>query len=83
MNGRTGVTMNNGDSIKNFQKLLRLRTIFKQVSQLSWNITQLEKRYPLESLSEKEAENLIVAYQQYVQQLSRANNELKEENDRN
>ncbi len=74
-----GIIMNNDDSIKNFQHLLRLRTIFKQVSQLSWNITQLEKRYPLESLDGTEANDLITAYQQYAQQLARANDELRSE----
>ena len=71
--------MNKDDSINNFQRLLRLRTIFKQVSQLSWNITQLEKRYPLESLNEQEANDLITAYQQYAKQLSKADDELKDE----
>ena len=71
--------MNKDDSINNFQRLLRLRTIFKQVSQLSWNISQLEKRYPLESLNEQEANDLITAYQGYAKQLSKANDELKDE----
>lgn len=71
--------MNKDDSINNFQRLLRLRTIFKQVSQLSWNITQLEKRYPLESLNEQEANDLITAYQQYAKQLSKADDELNDE----
>lgn len=71
--------MNKDESINNFQRLLRLRTIFKQVSQLSWNITQLEKRYPLESLNEQETNDLIVAYQQYAKQISKADDELKDE----
>lgn len=69
----------NKDAVKNFQKLLRLRTIFKQVSQLSWNVTQLEKRYPLDSLTDQEANDLITAYQEYSELLKKADDELKGE----
>jgi hypothetical protein len=71
----------NNDAVKNFQKLLRLRTIFKQVSQLSWNVTQLEKRYPLDSLTDEEASSLISAYQEYASLLTKADDELRGELD--
>lgn len=66
-------------SINKFQKLLRLRTLFKNVSQLSWNVTTLEKRYPMDSLSEQETTDLIEAYREYSFLLNKANDELLDE----
>lgn len=64
--------MQKDDSLKNFQELLKLRSILKKISQITWNINVLEKRYPLESLSEEEIIELIGTYNQYLGQLKEA-----------
>ena len=67
------------NKVEQFKLLLKLRTIFKQLTQLSWNITALEKRYPLEKLTEVEESGLLSSYQEYAKDIKRLNDELKKE----
>ena len=64
--------MNKDDSLKNFQELLRLRALLKEVSQITWNISVLEKRYPLEGLTGIEVDELVKTYKKYLSQLKKA-----------
>lgn len=45
-----------------FQKVLKLRTLFKNVNQVSWNITQAERRFPFEGANNEELEGLEGMY---------------------
>ena len=65
--------------INQFQKLLKLRSAFKAVSQLSWSVAQLEKRFPLEASSNDELEQLLSAYIEFAKELKAINDELEEE----
>ena len=67
--------------INQFQKLLKLRSAFKAVSQLSWSVTQFEKRFPLEVSSDKEIEQLLGAYIEFAKNLKAISDELEEEID--
>lgn len=62
-----------------FQKLIRLRTIFKNVVQVSWAVTQLERRYPIDTMSQAQAETLIEQYQAYADDLMSTVAKLKKE----
>lgn len=71
--------MNKINEVDRFKKLLKLRTIFKQVNQLSWNITALEKRYPLETITNTEIDGLLNSYIEYANDVKKLNDELKSE----
>ena len=71
--------MNKINEVDRFKKLLKLRTIFKQVNQLSWNITALEKRYPLETITNTEIDGLLNSYVEYANDVKKLNDELKSE----
>jgi len=73
--------MNKENEVEKFKRLLKLRTIFKQINQISWNITSLEKRYPLDAISNDEIDGLLQSYKEYAQDVKRLNDELKGELD--
>jgi len=56
-------------SIAFYQKLVKLRDILKDVQQLSWNITQFEKKFPLDSADEKDYPELLTAYVRLGQEI--------------
>lgn len=57
-------------------KLLKLRGILDQVGQASWAFSVLNKQYPMNSLTDEQAKELIVAYEDL---LKRVINALKSE----
>ena len=69
------------NKVERFKKLLKLRTIFKQVSQLSWNISTLEKRYPFNTLDDEEVVGLLDSYKEYAKDVKKLNDELEDELD--
>lgn len=71
--------MNKVNEVDRFKKLLKLRTIFKQINQLSWNITALEKRYPLETITNTEIDGLLNSYVEYADDVKKLNDELEGE----
>ena len=70
--------MNKDVSLMKFNRLLKLRTLLKSVAQISWNINQLERRYPLETINDEEVNALLSAYDGFVEDLMRFVDELKE-----
>ena len=67
------------NDVDTFQKILKLRTILKSLTQLSWNISQLEKRYPIDALNNEEVKGLYKAYSEYAVWLKEINDELGDE----
>ena len=67
------------NGVATFQKILKLRTILKSLTQLSWNISQLEKRYPIDALNNEEVKGLYKAYSEYAVWLKEINDELGDE----
>jgi hypothetical protein len=61
--------MNCDDRLNCFYKLLQLRTAFKTLSQISWNISSLERRFHIDALSDKDVISLAAAYRQYIHEL--------------
>lgn len=60
------------NSVDSYQEVLMLRTFFKTVSQVSWDIAQLEKRHPFESCSDDELNSVKQAYIQYIELIRNA-----------
>jgi len=50
------------NSIEKYSKLVALRNLLKEVQQLSWNITQLDKKFPMEKAEDIGYDKLILAY---------------------
>lgn len=73
--------MNKDADLLKFNRLLKLRTILKGVAQISWNISQLEKRYPVESLTNDEVDALLTAYGEFAEKIRQLADELKEDED--
>jgi hypothetical protein len=56
--------MNNKmNHIQAYSQILKIRTKFKQLQQLSWNINKLEQKYQIDTM---EADELNLLYQVYV-----------------
>ena len=53
--------------IAEFQEILLLRTFFKLVSQISWDISKLERKYPIEFCNEEELKLIRDAYLRYLE----------------
>ena len=48
--------------IEKYTQLVRLRDLLKDVQQLSWNINNIEKRFPLEGVATKDYKDLLNVY---------------------
>lgn len=66
----------NNSTVKIFSDISELRNILKQVQQLSWTITQFEKKYPFEHVQEWELEEIKTAYLKFGEQLIKIAEEL-------
>lgn len=65
--------------MKILAKLLRLRNAIKELQQISWATSLMEKRYYIDDLSETEAQEIIDAYLSFVPKVEKVLNELKDE----
>lgn len=54
------------------RKVLRIRTIFKLISQVSWNLAQLEKNFPINHVDIYTLNSLLDAYQEHFNMLEEA-----------
>lgn len=67
--------------IEAYSNILRIRSKFKRLQQLSWNINKLEQAYQIDNLSPEE---LILLYRTYISLIKELNliyDELKDESD--
>ena len=48
--------------IERYAQLVKLRDLLKDVQQLSWNINNIEKKFPLESAGYEEYNDLLNVY---------------------
>lgn len=77
------INMKNSTNISLYTKVLAIRASFKQLQQISWQVNNLEKKYPLEILSENELAELHSTYTQFIPELELLLEKLKMENGRN
>jgi hypothetical protein len=72
--------MNNKmNHIEAYSNILRIRSKFKRLQQLSWNINKLEQAYQIDNLEPKELELLYDTYVSLIKELSLIYDELKNE----
>lgn len=65
--------------IEIYSNVLRIRSKFKRVQQLSWNVNQLEQKFDIENIEEDELESLYKTYLSLIGELELTYNELKNE----
>lgn len=65
--------------IEAYSNILRIRSKFKRLQQLSWNINKLEQAYQIENLDPKELELLYDTYVSLIRELDLIYDELKDE----
>lgn len=65
--------------MKTLAKLLRLRNAIKELQQISWATSLMEKRYYIDDLSETEAKEIIDAYLSFIPNVEKVLSELKDE----
>lgn len=56
----------NPPNIKTTSELFKLRSILDSVAQASWSFSVLNKQHPIQSLTQSEAEDLMVAYRDII-----------------
>lgn len=62
-----------------YTKILKVRTIFKRVQQLSWTVSKMEQRYELDDLDPADLERLLYAYKSFDDDLKNILKDLKDE----
>lgn len=65
--------------IEAYSNILRIRSKFKRLQQLSWNINKLEQAYSIDNLEAKELELLYDTYISLIRELNLIYDELKDE----
>lgn len=65
--------------IEIYTKILNIRTIFKRLTQLSWNISKLEERFRLDDLTDEELSILLDTYLSYSTEINLIKDELEGE----
>lgn len=62
-----------------YTKILKARTLFKRIQQLSWTISKMEQRYDLDRISPDDQEKLFDAYKTFLPEIKNIYDELKDE----
>lgn len=65
--------------IEIYSNVLRIRSKFKRVQQLSWNVNKLEQKFDIEAIEDDELESLYKTYLSLIEELELTYNELKNE----
>lgn len=65
--------------IQAYSNILRIRSKFKRLQQLSWNINKLERAYQIDNLEAEELELLYDTYVSLIKELNIIYGELKDE----
>lgn len=67
------------NDITNYSNILRIRSKFKRLQQLSWNVSKLEKAYDLDVIPPKDYQPLYETYISLIMELENIYDELKDE----
>jgi 2-methylisocitrate lyase-like PEP mutase family enzyme len=62
-----------------YSKISTIRDILKRIQQLSWNITQMDKKFPIDDLDSSQYGEVLYAYRQYKHDLDQINSNFKDE----
>lgn len=69
--------------IKAYSDILRIRTKFKRLQQLSWTLSKLEQQYNIDNLDPKELNLLYDTYKSMTGELYLIYDELQDEGTKN
>jgi hypothetical protein len=70
--------------IEIYSNVLRIRSKFKRVQQLSWNVSKIEQKFDVENIEDDdELKALYEAYLSLIDELELTYNELKNEKAKN
>ena len=59
-------------NIEQYNKLRKIRDSFKKITQLSYNISQIDRRFPIESLEDESIEPMLKVYNDFYNELKQA-----------
>lgn len=59
-------------NIEQYNKLRKIRDSFKKVTQLSYNISQIDRRFPIENLEDQSIEPMLKVYRDFTKELKEA-----------
>lgn len=65
--------------MKDLAKLLRVRNSMKALQQISWTISQIEKRYSVDNITENQAKEAVEVYTEFIPKIKRILDELSDE----
>lgn len=68
--------------LSQYSRLIALRNILKEVQQLSWNITQLDKKFPIENAEDFGYDELINTYLEFGDSILSIADNFKEEKEK-
>ena len=67
--------------IEAYSNILRIRSKFKRLQQISWNISKLEQQYDIDQLEPSELNLLYDTYVSLIKELKLTYDELKNEDE--
>jgi len=62
--------------IDGYNKLRKLRDAFKKVMQLSYNLSQMDHKFPLDSLEKESYPNMLQVYKDFYYELEKAKQDI-------
>ena len=65
--------------ITTYAKLLKARTLFKRIQQLSWTVSKIEQKYNIDEMNPEDQNKLFEAYNSFLPELKNIYDELKDE----
>ena len=69
--------------IQLYSKLLKIRNTIKRLQQISWTVSQLEKKYSIDTLLDEEKKDLVGAYLSYIPEIKMILDELQKYEEEN
>ena len=69
----------NESSIVIYRHLVKIRDFLKDIQQLSWNINQFDRKYPLETAPEETYPELLKTYKEFLKQVEVIASSVKED----
>lgn len=63
-------------NIQKYNKLRKIRDAFKKITQLSFNISQIERRFPIDTLDEQSFDPMLKVYEDFLKELDLAQKDI-------
>lgn len=63
-------------NIQKYNRLRKIRDAFKKITQLSFNISQIERRFPIDTLDEQSFDPMLKVYEDFLKELDLAQKDI-------